>query len=138
MKTLSVTIISGFPGSGKTSVLQHLQKSLPEMAVAVIANSGSFEELLRDVAELTESGRFDYLLLESSGASGPMELAEMFSSTDESGDSPVSMASIDTMVTVVDAQNISLATFRVSKSFEIEAVGYEITEDDRDIARVLD
>jgi G3E family GTPase len=135
MKTLSVTIISGFPGSGKTSVLQHLQKSLPEMAVAVIANSGSFEELLRDVAELTESGRFDYLLLESSGASGPMELAEMFSSTDESGDSPVSMARIDTMVTVVDAEHF-LSDFQSVEELRDRGIGRD-HDDDRDVVGVL-
>ena len=61
------------------------------------------EDLLREVANLARSGRFDYLLIESTGISEPMPVAETFTFTDEEGVSLSHVARLDTMVTVVDA-----------------------------------
>ncbi|MEM7202916.1 MAG: zinc metallochaperone GTPase ZigA [Planctomycetota bacterium] len=61
------------------------------------------EDLLREVADLARSGRFDYLLIESTGISEPMPVAETFTFTDEDGYSLSDLATLDTMVTVVDA-----------------------------------
>ncbi len=61
------------------------------------------EDLLIEVRKLAEEGRFDYLLIESTGISEPMPVAETFTFEDEEGNSLSTLADLDTMVTVVDA-----------------------------------
>ena len=63
------------------------------------------EDLLVEVARLAGEGRFDHLLIESTGVSEPLPVAETFTFADEQGRSLGDVAQIDTMVTVVDAQN---------------------------------
>ncbi len=63
------------------------------------------EDLLIEVARLAKEGRFDYLLIESTGISEPMPVAETFTFEDEEGNSLSQVAELDTMVTVVDAAN---------------------------------
>jgi G3E family GTPase len=63
------------------------------------------EDLLVEVARLAREGRFDYLLVESSGISEPLPVAETFTFEDEHGRSLSEVARLDTMVTVVDAAN---------------------------------
>lgn len=63
------------------------------------------EDLLVEVAKLAREGRFDYLLVESTGISEPLPVAETFTFEDESGRSLSEVAQLDTMVTVVDARN---------------------------------
>jgi G3E family GTPase len=63
------------------------------------------EDLLLEVARLAEEGRFDYLLIESTGISEPMPVAETFTFRDEQGRSLSDLARLDTMVTVVDGMN---------------------------------
>ena len=57
------------------------------------------------VRELAESGRFDQLVIESTGISEPLPVAETFTFEDETGAILSSVAQLDTMVTVVDAAN---------------------------------
>lgn len=61
------------------------------------------EDLLVEVRRLAEEGRFDYLLIESTGISEPLPVAETFTFADEDGKSLSDVAELDTMVTVVDA-----------------------------------
>lgn len=63
------------------------------------------DDLLMEVRSLAYAGRFDYLLIESTGVSEPMPVAETFFFRDESGFSLEDIARLDTMVTVVDAAN---------------------------------
>ena len=63
------------------------------------------EDLLVEIRRLAEEGRFDYLLIESTGISEPMPVAETFWFEDEQGASLSQVARLDTMVTVVDALN---------------------------------
>lgn len=63
------------------------------------------EDLLVEVARLAREGRFDYLVIESTGISEPMPVAETFTFEDETGLSLAQVARLDTMVTVVDAYN---------------------------------
>lgn len=62
------------------------------------------EDLLVEVRKLASEGRFDYLLIESTGISEPMPVAATFSFVDENGLSLGQAARLDTMVTVVDSQ----------------------------------
>jgi G3E family GTPase len=64
------------------------------------------DDLLAEVRRLAEIGRFDYLLIESSGISEPLPVATTFDFRDETGWSLSDVARLDTMVTVVDAANL--------------------------------
>ncbi|BBZ49883.1 GTP-binding protein [Mycobacterium heidelbergense] len=61
------------------------------------------EDLIESVARLASDGRFDYLLIESTGISEPMPVAASFSWEFDNGFSLGRVARLDTMVTVVDA-----------------------------------
>jgi len=63
------------------------------------------EDLLREVTRLAHAGRFDQLVIESTGISEPLPVAETFTFEDEAGHSLNAVARLDTMVTVVDAYN---------------------------------
>jgi G3E family GTPase len=63
------------------------------------------EDLLEEVSRLARENRFDYLLVESTGISEPLPVAETFTFTDEAGASLSDLARLDTLVTVVDARN---------------------------------
>ncbi len=64
------------------------------------------DDLLAEVRRLALEGRFDYLLIESTGISEPLPVAATFEFRDEGGDSLMDVARLDTMVTVVDAVNL--------------------------------
>lgn len=68
------------------------------------------EDLLQEVAALARSGKFDYLVIESTGIGEPMQVAETFTmNLDEEGlkMQPLhELAVLDTCVTVVDAANL--------------------------------
>jgi G3E family GTPase len=63
------------------------------------------EDLLQEVERLADEGRFDYLLIESTGISEPMPVAATFEFEDEQGKSLARVARLDTMVTVVDGKS---------------------------------
>jgi G3E family GTPase len=64
------------------------------------------EDLLLEVAKLAKEGRFDYLLIESTGISEPLPVAETFTFEDAETTRRLSeVARLDTMVTVVDAKS---------------------------------
>ncbi|MEP1201892.1 GTP-binding protein [Tateyamaria sp.] len=64
------------------------------------------DDLLDEVRRLSAEGRFDYLLIESTGISEPLPVAATFDFRDELGDSLSDVSRLDTMVTVVDAVNL--------------------------------
>src|SRR5690606_16464599 len=61
------------------------------------------DDLLEEVDRLARDGRFDYLLIESSGISEPMPVAANFAFARDDGAVLGDVARLDTMVTVVDA-----------------------------------
>ncbi|SES40398.1 GTPase, G3E family [Tranquillimonas rosea] len=68
------------------------------------------DDLLVEVRRLAEAGRFDYLLIESTGISEPLPVAATFEFCGTEGESLAEVARLDAMVTVVDAANL-LADF---------------------------
>jgi G3E family GTPase len=65
------------------------------------------DDLLVEITKLAKEGRFDYLLIESTGIAEPLPIAETFTfPLDDDGASLADVARLDTMVTVVDAKNI--------------------------------
>lgn len=93
------------------------------------------EDLLIEVGKLAESGRFDYLLIESTGISEPLPVAETFTFADEQGRSLSDVAKLDTMVTVIDGVNF-LKDFHQAQSLQEagESLG---EEDERSVADLL-
>ncbi|TAG07519.1 MAG: GTP-binding protein [Cytophagia bacterium] len=140
IKKLPVTVLSGFLGVGKTTLLNHILHNKEGLKVAVIVNDMSEvnvdanlvkqqntisrteerlvemsngcicctlrEDLMIEVEKLANENRFDYLLIESTGISEPIPVAQTFTFKDEENDIDLSKyAQLDTMVTVVDAFN---------------------------------
>src|SRR3546814_1960731 len=64
------------------------------------------DDLLKEVRAVAEAGRFDYLVIESTGISEPLPVASTFSFRDEAGVSLGDVSRLDTMVTFVDALNL--------------------------------
>jgi G3E family GTPase len=64
------------------------------------------DDLLAEVRRLAAEQRFDYLLIESTGISEPMPVAATFAVRDEQGNSLSDVATLDTLVTVVDAGSL--------------------------------
>jgi len=169
MQKLPVTVLSGFLGAGKTTVLTHILNNREGKKVAVIVNDMSEinidqsmvqndvslnhkeeklvemsngcicctlrEDLLVEVTELAKAGKFDYLLIESTGISEPLPVAETFTFADEDGVSLSDVSTLDTMVTIVDAINF-LKDFNEAKY--LQEVGESLgDEDERSVADLL-
>ena len=136
---LPVTVLSGFLGAGKTSLLRHVLTNRDQLRVAVIVNDMSEinvdamllrgadvlrsdeqlvemtngcicctlrEDLVVEIARLAAQGRFDHLVIESTGISEPMPVATTFAYRGEDGASLGDVAELDTTVTVIDAATI--------------------------------
>ena len=86
------------------------------------------EDLLIEVARLANEKRFDYLLIESTGISEPLPVAETFTFEDENGRGLGTLARLDTMVTVVDAAN-----FRVlwDETDSLQDIGQSLGQEDQ-------
>ena len=93
------------------------------------------EDLLDEVSKLAREGRFDYLLIESTGISEPLPVAETFTFRDEQGQSLADLARLDTLVTVVDGVNF-LPDFQAAQTLASrgETLG---EEDERSITDLL-
>lgn len=93
------------------------------------------EDLLEEVGRLAREGRFDYLLIESTGISEPLPVAETFTFRDDQGRSLADQARLDTMVTVVDGLNF-LSDYQAAESLASrgETLG---EEDERSISDLL-
>ena len=89
---------------GGGAALNRSEEKLIEMSNGCICCTLR-EDLLLEVAGLAREGRFDQLVIESTGISEPLPVAETFTFADEQGRSLNDLARLDTMVTVVDAFN---------------------------------
>jgi G3E family GTPase len=83
-------------------VLDRTQEQLVELSNGCICCTLR-EDLLVEVARLARDGRFDYLLIESTGIGEPLPVAQTFTFECEDGTSLTELTRLDTMVTVVDA-----------------------------------
>jgi G3E family GTPase len=81
--------------------LSRTEETLVEMSNGCICCTLR-EDLLIEIQRLAKEDRFDYLVIESTGISEPLPVAETFTFEDENGVSLSDVAALDTMVTVVD------------------------------------
>ncbi|KGA81890.1 cobalamin biosynthesis protein CobW [Lysinibacillus fusiformis] len=167
---IPVTVLSGYLGSGKTTMMNHVLQNEKDLRVAVIVNDMSEinidaeliangsgisrteekfvelsngcicctlrEDLLQEVERLAKLGNIDYILIESTGISEPIPVAQTFSYLDEElGIDLTRFCQLDTMVTVVDAHRF-WHDFQSGESLleRKEAIG-EL--DGRDVADLL-
>jgi G3E family GTPase len=87
------------------NTLSRTQEKLVEMSNGCICCTLR-QDLMVEVEKLAKENRFDYLLIESTGISEPIPIAQTFTFTDEENGIDLSRwATIDCMVTVVDALN---------------------------------
>jgi len=93
------------------------------------------EDLLKEVRNLARQGRFDYLLIESTGISEPLPVAETFTFEDETGLSLSQVSRLDSLVTVVDAVNFQL-DFDSVESLADRRIGIS-EEDERNVVNLL-
>ncbi|MBR0366400.1 MAG: GTP-binding protein [Clostridia bacterium] len=139
MKKVPITLLTGYLGAGKTTLMNHILSNQEGYKVAVIVNDigevnidssliqkgGVVQEedsslvplqngcicctlkvdLMKQIAELARSGRFDYILIEASGICEPLPIVQTISMMDGSvPDSEVPpCVRLDCVVTVVDA-----------------------------------
>ncbi|MEY3411520.1 MAG: hypothetical protein RIQ70_206 [Bacteroidota bacterium] len=89
----------------KENTLSRTEEKLVEMSNGCICCTLR-EDLMIEVEKLAKENRFDYLLIESTGISEPVPVAQTFSFVDEENGIDLSKWSyIDSMITVVDAFN---------------------------------
>lgn len=90
---------------GGEAALSRSEETLVEMTNGCICCTLR-DDLLLEVRKLSEEGRFDYLVIESTGVSEPLPVAATFSFRDEEGQCLGDSSRLDCMVTVVDAVNL--------------------------------
>ena len=93
------------------------------------------EDLLIEVEKLAKSNKYDYLVIESSGISEPLPVAQTFTFVGEDDKSLGDLANLDTMVTVVDASNFLNIMNEGKTLLELkQALG---EEDDRNLSNLI-
>ncbi|MGW2817909.1 GTP-binding protein [Streptomyces sp. NPDC001415] len=111
---------------GGEAALSRTEERLVEMTNGCICCTLR-DDLLEEVDRLAREGRFDYLLIESSGISEPMPVAATFAFPRDDGATLGDLARLDTMVTVVDAANFLP---ELASGDELVARGLDQYEDD--------
>ncbi len=166
---VKATLLSGFLGSGKTSLMRHVLSNRRGIRCAVVVNEISElnldadilagtkliqadeqlvempngcicctlrEDLLNQLTELAASGKYDSVLIESSGIGEPMQVAETFFVEDEQGKVLNDACRLDNCVTVVDVSTFEDYMGRIDNVADIDASARN-TGDDRDVAALF-
>ena len=173
MQYLPVTVLSGFLGSGKTTLPAHLLSNREGRRIAVLVNEMSErgldgellrtaqdagievvrseerlielsngcicctlrEDLLEEVGRIADEGGYDSLVIESTGISEPLPVAQTLSLEMEDLPSVNDRVAVDAMVTVVDA---SMLLREMGSDEDIVQRGWtDDAEDRRPVAQLM-
>ncbi|KAJ1619705.1 cobalamin synthesis protein P47K, partial [Pavlovales sp. CCMP2436] len=172
---MRVTLLSGFLGAGKTTMLRRILTGSHGRRVAVVVNdmaklnvdarlvradaaasaaaSGATDgaplveltngcicctlrsDLVEQLAALGRSGRYELCIVESTGVSEPLAVAQAFAQADAEGVSLALLARLDTMVTLLDAAAF-LADLTAGDSLQERRMAVAPT-DSRDLATLM-
>ncbi len=157
MSKLPVMLISGFLGSGKTTFLQYLLTQPHGKKIALIVNDMASvnidtqvvqtyqakehivemtngcicctlrEDLFEQIEEIAQSKQYDYLIIESTGIAEPLPVAQTLTFENEQGAILSDIASLDAMITMVDAAHF-LELF--DKEETLQEIGMGADEND--------
>ena len=120
--------------AGGEAALSRTEEKLVEMTNGCICCTLR-EDLLAEVAALSKEGRFDYLLIESTGISEPAPVADTFTFAIGDGTPLSEIAELDTMVTMVDTAHF-IEDLRVGQ--DLQSLEQAAAEDDpRTVADLL-
>lgn len=132
MHKVRVIVVSGFVGAGKTTLVDHLVQELGPARTAVMAEAGSvwvpeeveanlscdrhgardpcsFRRRFADaIMEAARFGRCETILIENSGGTDPLLVANLFEAHTPDGDALSMVARLDHLITVIDAERFWL------------------------------
>ena len=117
----------------KSSGLVQVQQEVVQMENGCIC-CAIREDLVREIRKICKAGKYEYLVIESTGISEPMQVAESFEMRTKEGDSLSEIACLDTCVTVIDTfdfQNYGNSIQTIRERFGEEEEG------DKSIAELL-
>jgi G3E family GTPase len=117
---------------GRETALSRTEEKLVEMSNGCICCTLR-DDLVKEVEKLANEKRFDYLIIESTGISEPVPVAQTFEFVDESGYGLSSISKLDTLVTVVDCAN-----FHKDYNSDENIVDRNLNEDLTDTRRIVD
>lgn len=166
-KPIPVCLLTGYLGSGKTTLMNYILKQNHGYHVAVIVNDvgevnidarliaegGNIQkedsdsvvslangcacctlkaDLIEQLKQLCEAGKFDYILIEASGAGNPITLAQTITLMDQAlgRKSNTPLCYLDNIVTVADA-------FRLTDEFDHGDAIINSDADEEDVERLI-
>jgi G3E family GTPase len=150
-KVIPITILTGFLGSGKTTVINKLIKQNPEIRFGLIINefgevgidgqildnpseeiteisNGCLccvvrSDLVEAIQKMVNTGKVDYIIIETSGLAEPEPIMQTFMTLKTEGfDTPIKM---DSLIAIVDSLNLeqNIAEYKViSQQIELADV----------------
>lgn len=132
MRSIPITLISGFSGAGKSSLVRHLLKS-KSARLAIVEDDGE-KDLFTEIEEAAEMQAADAIVIECAANLEPFFIAEHLAEGDDENP-PAQGVHVDTLVTVVDAANTLKDLYGASPLHDRD-LAFD-SEDDRSVAELM-
>jgi G3E family GTPase len=132
MRSIPITLISGFSGSGKSSLVRHLLKN-KSTRLAIVEDDGE-KDLFTEIEVAAEMQAADAIVIECAANLEPFFIAEHLTEGDDENP-PAQGVHVDTLVTVVDAAN-ALKDLYGASPLQDRELAFD-NEDDRSVAELM-